>query len=632
MKPEQLLSRAAKEAKRFVKKVVNTPVGRGVIAGGLASAVGMTADNQANYQPDLNPQQAGHTLVIDNIYLQAAQKIDPSVRVDLPEIQVPTGDFETISRNGVELTRIYGPNDPDNRLFVQILLQKNATKELAKKIVGEFFLAEPMPKYLDKFTFWVRTSSTSDLGCNIVGDCNPTAVIAAIDETHNATGIYSPETIVLINNGSLNGRAFLDTYPNPPNIYSYAGVVTTLEAGGPARLLPILETAKSILLLSDLWMYPDPNQNLGTFAPNCSRTPEVWGWSPTPWRGCYLDEQAYRSDDISILRDANRTTNFGAWESTWIDKYLKLVPGNIPYPAFSLGLYRDNPVPGKGFPQGSLDLGIKPIIPYGTKNFAVELIPSSDRGTGIPNSPGLTLQFTDTGFINKIRLEGFTLPAPELGKGPYITLPGMSYTWRVRVSPDPTLPFTDGPGWQTVDATPVLKIPNTGRGEIKDFAAPRGSEKISFMLDGKTTNNLAPSLQWQGDTDVFYYHLQVSSDPTFETDPAKATAAVWENLIHGGESTPLNSWKVPNGLLQPGKIYFMRAKPRVQGDGQEAPWSTIASFKTSADATAKHIITKEQHQTNMQLAQAKDANRLMSMWNHWDHVNQKVQKRFKPAA
>ncbi len=601
------------------------PLGKRLLLAAFVGVTGLAADSQAK-----GP---------DNFPLQAAQVVDPSTKIELPEIQVPTGDFETINRGGVQLTRIYGDNDPDNRLFVQILLQGKATKELAKKIVEDFFLVDPMSKYLDRFTFWVRTDpGIGNLDCVLWGECNSNLVKAKIDETHNATGIYSPETIVLINNGGLNGRAAIEGY-SAPSIYSYAGIVTTMEAGGSARQLTDLEIAKSILNLSDLWRYNGTNQSVGIGFPNCSRNPEMWGFSRTQWLGCYTDDNAYRSDDQTILRDRS-INHFGIWESQWIDKLIKLFPGNYQYPPFKLSLYRTNPVTGKGFPQGSLDLGIKLDIPYGTKNMAVELIPSADKETGAINSPGVTLQFTDTAFINKVRQEGFILSAPKMGEGPYITLPGMGYTWRVRVSPDPTLPFTDGPGWETVQATPVLTIPNKGRGEVKDFAAPRGSEKISFLLDGKTTNNLALSLQWvDGNSDAFYYELQVSLDPTFEKDPAKATAAVWENLIHGGESKPLNSWKVPAGLLEPRKTYYMRAKPRVQGDGISPEWSSIASFKTSADArvlaanelegitqpTTKQIITKEEHERNVKLAQAKDAERLAPMWNHWQWVNRRVQ-------
>jgi len=88
---------------------------------------------------------------------------------------------------------------------------------LAKDIVNYFFLVDPMPQYVNDFTFLLRTS-TPDLGCNMAGDCNPFAVQAEIDKTHHATGIFSPETIVLIDNGngSINGRGGEELYPAHP--------------------------------------------------------------------------------------------------------------------------------------------------------------------------------------------------------------------------------------------------------------------------------------------------------------------------------------------------------------------------------------------------------------------------------
>jgi len=77
MDVEKLWSRTTQEAKRII--------GRGVISGALALTTGLAADSQAK-EIDYAPQQSGHTLV-------------------LPEIQVPTGDFEVINRGGVELTR-----------------------------------------------------------------------------------------------------------------------------------------------------------------------------------------------------------------------------------------------------------------------------------------------------------------------------------------------------------------------------------------------------------------------------------------------------------------------------------------------------------------------------------------------
>ena len=504
----------------------------------------------------------------------------------LTVVPVQTGDFEVINKGGVELTRIYGDNDPDNRTFVQIFLQKNATKQLAKDIVNYFFLVDPMPQYVNDFTFLLRTSSTPDLGCDRAGNCNIQAVKDLIDATHNATGIFSLETIVLIDNGdgAVNGRVSPELYPDQPSIHTYAAIVMTPNPPDRFKTTVDEEIAKSVFGFTDLWMYPVTNQNIGRGYANCSREPWVFGWSITPWKGCFIDENAYRSDDETLLRNSN-VSHFGAWESTWMGRVMELGPAKYWYPRFKVSLNKDNPAPGKGFPQGSLDLGIKLDIPYGVKNVVIEATPAPDKETGKINSPGLgPIQITNQAEIARIRKEGYILPAPKLGVGPYVSLPDMTYTWRVRVSPDPDLPPEDVPGWKTVQVSPVKTISNEA-GIVKDHSAPRGAEKIVFpvLRGGETTNNLTPTLRWvDGNTDVFYYEVQLSKDPTFNTNPDTATAAVQWNLVHGGQTNPLNSYKA--APLELGKTYYWRVRPRVQGDGKPSEWGSIGSFKTSTDA------------------------------------------------
>ncbi len=91
-------------------------------------------------------------------------------------------------------------------------------------------------------------------------------------------------------------------------------------------------------------------------------------------------------------------------------------------------------------------------------------------------------------------------------------------------------------------------------------------------------------LQWSHPSAaLFYWEVQVSGDPSFDTDPATATSFVWWNLVHGGMSTPRNSWTTPT--LQPATQYFWRVRPRVQATalGTDEPgvaWGPTWSFKT----------------------------------------------------
>ena len=74
----------------------------------------------------------------------------------------------------------------------------------------------------------------------------------------------------------------------------------------------------------------------------------------------------------------------------------------------------------------------------------------------------------------------------------------------------------------------------------------RDSSRLTLVTptDGATVDLAPQILQWNnGFVDVYYYEVQVSSDPNFgEQGPV---SSVWYNLVHGGVSNPLNSWTTP---------------------------------------------------------------------------------------
>ena len=96
-------------------------------------------------------------------------------------------------------------------------------------------------------------------------------------------------------------------------------------------------------------------------------------------------------------------------------------------------------------------------------------------------------------------------------------------------------------------------------------------------LPGATVTSLTPKLQWDNaNTAVFYYEVQVSKDPEFGPN-----AFLYWELVHGGASTPVNSYGVsPKFPLEPATTYYWRVRPRVQGDGKPLPWSTSFDFTT----------------------------------------------------
>ncbi|MBI4498303.1 MAG: carboxypeptidase regulatory-like domain-containing protein [Chloroflexi bacterium] len=200
--------------------------------------------------------------------------------------------------------------------------------------------------------------------------------------------------------------------------------------------------------------------------------------------------------------------------------------------------------------------------PPNTTQFQVQVIPFNLDG------PAINMII---GRADLVQLARFQVPAPVFGQGNYIMLPGMTYTWRVRTSPVTTALTETAPGWSTyVEGTFRTSIPTSAT-----------ISPVSTATGGNI-GSLTPTLRWSNaNTSIFYYEVQLSQDQTFTVDPAAATAAVYWNLVHGGESDPPNSWTVPQGFdLEAGTTYYWRVRPRVQGDGTPVDWSQTWSFRT----------------------------------------------------
>ena len=136
----------------------------------------------------------------------------------------------------------------------------------------------------------------------------------------------------------------------------------------------------------------------------------------------------------------------------------------------------------------------------------------------------------------------FTLPAPPDWYG---LLPGMTYSWRVRASNSTTFATSADPSWSEW-TTGTFRSPSTS---FRDALAwlPGGAE---------TVTTLTPTLQWTAPSWIYYFELQLSKDPTFNTNPATATAMVYQALLHGGVTNPPNSYAVPRSFpLEPGTRY-----------------------------------------------------------------------------
>jgi uncharacterized protein YkwD len=203
--------------------------------------------------------------------------------------------------------------------------------------------------------------------------------------------------------------------------------------------------------------------------------------------------------------------------------------------------------------------------PQDTTQVQMQVIPSGNDG------PGLNLIIGDP---QAVASKQYALTPPQVGQGNYLLLPGMTYSWRVRFSNKPTFAGEDDSSWGAWTPGDPFRTPAPS---IKGLQVVAPTEGAKMPSSGPVT------LQWShNDSSLFYYEVQVSGDRRFDTNPASATSFVWWNLIHGGQSSPINSWQTPP--LTEGTTYFWRVRPRVQGDGAAVSWSPTWSFTTPGNA------------------------------------------------
>ncbi len=195
--------------------------------------------------------------------------------------------------------------------------------------------------------------------------------------------------------------------------------------------------------------------------------------------------------------------------------------------------------------------------PPETTWFQVQVIPFNEDG------PGINLVIGDSA---QVRAAQYQVLGPNFGSADpnYVLLPDMTYLWRVRTSTVLTNPTEDD--WSAW--------------AVSSFRTPPASSstitRVAPRLFGEVST-LTPTLTWANSNPVvFYYEVQVSRD--FEFGP---NAFLYSEYVHGGASTPPNSYVVPEAFpLEAGAIYYWRVRPRIQGDGDPLPWSAINVFQT----------------------------------------------------
>ena len=197
--------------------------------------------------------------------------------------------------------------------------------------------------------------------------------------------------------------------------------------------------------------------------------------------------------------------------------------------------------------------------PPATQQVHLQIIPANNDG------PGADLYFGSN-------VSSFQVPPPPQWYG---LLPGMSYTWRARVSDALSPVGLDDLSWSDWSSR-TFRTPSVNSASIR-LAAPAVDASLGTLM---------PTLEWNSTrSDVFYYEVQLSKDATFNTNPATAMAMVYWGLVHGGVTSPANSYAVPAGSpLEDNTTYHWRVRPRVQGDGSPVAWTPAASFRTQVSS------------------------------------------------
>lgn len=215
--------------------------------------------------------------------------------------------------------------------------------------------------------------------------------------------------------------------------------------------------------------------------------------------------------------------------------------------------------PGAGAALTSVAVSLSWKNPPSVTQYHLQVVPHTGDG------PGLDLIVGDTALV---QAASYTIPAPALGRGPYLLLPDMTYYWRVRTATLGSPLGAGDEGWNSWSEIRTFRTPTRSALGVIPVAPHDGQ-----MLAGPST-----TLSWRYTSgDVFYFEVQMSTDPAFETDPEKARASVAWNVVHGGETSPGNSWNTPS--LEKGIDYYWRVRPRVQGDGKPVPWSPAWRFR-----------------------------------------------------
>ncbi|GEM_PF-2629724 len=179
----------------------------------------------------------------------------------------------------------------------------------------------------------------------------------------------------------------------------------------------------------------------------------------------------------------------------------------------------------------------------------------------------------------------FTIPRPPQWYG---LLPDMTYTWKLRAS----------------DATRAIGAGDSSWGDwsaSRTFRTPKVSSQAIKLIEpsnGSAVSTTVPTLEWtSGDSNIWYYEVQISKDSSFNTDPLSASAPVYWESRHGG-LTVSPTYKVPDSQpLEPSSTYYWRVRPRIQGDGSPVEWTAYSTFSTSGTSGTRWVTLEDNGKT-----------------------------------
>src|SRR5205814_807182 len=138
-----------------------------------------------------------------------------------------------------------------------------------------------------------------------------------------------------------------------------------------------------------------------------------------------------------------------------------------------------------GAPLASLSTTLSWSNPPGATQYHLQVTPANNDG------PGINIIIADPVLVSAA---SYGLQAPVFGKGPYLMLPGMSYSWRIRVTS----------ATSSIDENRTLWGAWSDSGKFRTPAPSSATISAVSPASGATVASTAPlSLQWSNSaTDI----------------------------------------------------------------------------------------------------------------------------------